>query len=468
MQFERKSAGDQYPAATTTVGAFLIRLFRRLDECGVNYCVLRGYDGLPNSIGYDVDLIVGRNSTATYVKILRHTIQDCNWSLVRAAHRFSFRSHYIVHQEDGRFVLLKIDTHTRIHWKEVISASETVIFETRKRYNGFWIVSSGCEAAVSLFKEYLHFGIIRDKHKRRIPQLVQEDPQNFLASTEPLFGLKVSSFALKCAQREDWNTLERNAARIRLTLINKALIRRPFGQLLDWLRFLWGHFSDKILYPSGFFVCLIGPDGSGKTTISRGLERNMTEVFSKVLYFHGHLGILPPLKHYYNFFARMFGGCEKRVSLDDATPNLDALPFSRMRALVYIIYYSLDYFLGHVTIRRAKGHGGLVLFDRYFYDYLIQHPYAKVPRWLLRAFLRVLPKPDIVIWLENEPESIFRRKQELTLAQITKQHEICRDIVARHSNAFSVQTDDAPEVTLNRVRQIIFDSMAIKVKKQGV
>ena len=454
-----------------STGKFLRDLFNKLNIEGVQYCVLRNYESLPDEIGHDVDLMVARKSVRDFEQVLVGVNLDLGWQLVRAARRFSFYSYYIIHKNNDGFSLVPIDVWAAIHWRAVTTAYESAVLEAREKYKGFWVASHGSEAAISLFKEYLQFGKIKDKgdgkHKRRIAKLAREDPENFLDTIRPYLSKGTANFALKCAQKEDWTRLEENVRSIGKTLIWRAIKRRPIGQAIDWASFIWGHFSDKVLNPSGLFVCLIGPDGSGKTTISRGLQGDMKGLFSKVRYFHGHLGILPELKAYYNAIDRFLGWSEKKVAtLQEEFFRPDTPPFSRLRSMTYVLYYAMDYFLGHVRIRRAKGYGELVIFDRYFYDYFIQQPYAKLPRWILIGILWFLPKPDIIIWLKNEPEIIHKRKPELTPSQIRQQSKECSQLISSIPNAFSVQTNDDLEVTLKNVRAIIFRFMSQRVRKR--
>ena len=38
------------PETTNRTGRFLMRLFHQLESCGIRYCVMRNYEGLPNSV----------------------------------------------------------------------------------------------------------------------------------------------------------------------------------------------------------------------------------------------------------------------------------------------------------------------------------------------------------------------------------------------------------------------------------
>lgn len=461
-----------YPSSLP-VGPFLTQLFSQLDEAGVSYCVLRAYQGLPEIVDHDVDLLVPQDHLALFGQVLGQVCVSTDWYLVKTVSRFGFRSWYVASERNGALpVVVHIDVWTQIHWKAVIYADREAILSTRRRYNGIWVASSGTEAAISLLKEYLQFGKVKDKGqgktKRRIVGLVEEDPDNFLATLKPCLGGPLSQFVLECARNADWSRLEGRVGKVRKSLILRALACRPIAQLSDWLRFLWGHFYDKILRPSGLFVCLIGPDGSGKTTIANGLREEMKDVFDVVRYYHGHWGILPELKTYYNAVAPLLAKEQKAVHSDNVICGQGSAWFGLARGLLYVLYYSLEYILGHFLLFRAKAKGELVLFDRYFYDYMIQPAYSRVPRWLLRLIERFLPRPDVLIWLHNEPEVIHQRKPELSASQVQQQAEVCKNIVERYpKNAYVIRTDDNPRVTLALVRKRVLQFMADRVAPKG-
>jgi thymidylate kinase len=461
-------------SSLTLVGHFLTKLFSRLDEEGVSYCVLRGYEGLPEVVEHDVDLLLNQEDLELFEHVLGEVCLSTGWYLVRTVSRFSFHSWYVASEDKNALPsLLHIDVWTQIHWKAVIYADKGTILSTRRPHNSIWVASLGSEAAISLLKEYLQYGKVKDKGdgktKHRITKLVEEDPDNFLATLEPCLGEPLSQFMLECARKADWPRLEGQVGKVRRHLITRALARCPIGQLWSWIRFLWGHFSDKVLRPSGLFVCLIGPDGSGKTTISEGLQREMKAIFNEVRYYHGHWGLLPELRVYYKFITSLLGKRKGAFRSNKVSSGQAAAPFSLVRALLYVLYYSFEYILGHFLLLRAKARGELILFDRYFYDYIIQSSYSCVPRCLLRLIERVLPRPDVLIWLHNHPELIHERKPELSVSEIQEQAEVCKSIVERYpNNAYIVWTDDDPEITLALVKKKILDFMAQQAVLRGV
>jgi len=116
-------------------------------------------------------------------------------------------------------------------------------------------------------------------------------------------------------------------------------------------------------------------------------------------------------------------------------------PHGRARLGIYIAYYGIDYLLGHFVIRRLQSLGKLVVFDRYFYDWFIQSYTEKTPRILLPLLRFIFPKPDLVVYLYNEPEVIHNRKPELTIEQIAQQEQRLRVVLQGLPRSVTIRTD---------------------------
>ncbi len=452
----------------TLLGDFLSCFFTTLNKENIDYCVLRNYEHLPNHVDHDVDIILDSHHEMLCRNILTDIAKQKKWLIIYQTRRFEYFSYYLIKETEIGFQFVHIDFHTQIHYRTFIYSDRSVIINSRKYFNGFQVASSGSEAAVSLFKEYLRSGKVKEKGdgktKQRIRKLTQEDPENFLSSIVPFFGSRISKFVLTCARTGEWNSLENQIASVKRTLILRSFLKHPLNEITDWVRFLGDHFSEKVLHPTGFFICLIGPDGSGKTTISKGLKREMAVIFEKdVRYFHGHFNILPPLKTYYNILARIMGWPEKKVPDKDGSLGKKSIELSKFRALLYLAYYSIDYILGHFIVRLSMSRGEPLLFDRYFYDYFILRDHKKIPGWLLKPLGMLLPKPDLVIWLKNEPETLFQRKKDLSLEQIRDQIKKCMRIVNSIPSGISIETNDNIDKTVKRVVKAIILKMAGRI-----
>lgn len=313
-----------------------------------------------------------------------------------------------------------------------------------------------------MLKEFLYHGKAPEKYRSRIQKLAEDDSKTFLDVLVKPFGFQIGTFIVNMAKEGNWHELEKRSKYLRRTLIKNAIIEKPFIQSKHWTTYLWGQLKKYFLPGSGIFLVLIGPDGSGKSTTSEMLiESEVKKLFQRKIYFHGHFSYLPELKK----VASIFFKGKQKIAVKSESPGQQLKPFGMLRAMLYPIYYGMDYFLGHFSIWKEKARGGLIVFDRYFYDYMLQKPYENCPRWVINLIEKIIPKPDILIYLKNEPETIHKRKQELTTEEIARQSKICDEIVERSKNGFVIETSLSRDEVVDRIQRIIVEKVRRKAKR---
>jgi thymidylate kinase len=448
------SNGSRALAKHLATGAFLEEFFSQLAQAAVTYAVLRNYDGLPEMPGRDIDFLT--TDYGRFVEILRRSSRNAGYSL-RIFRRYDGMTKFHLVRCCPEFELLEIDVAWLIRWQGITFVSNKLLPSFRRPKRGFFTLSPGAEAFISLTKNLMYHGTIAEKYKPLLPDMAGSDRTGFIAASAECLGdsLAAKLFDLTC--RGDWEGIVGLVPQLRRNAVSGALQHRPFDYLLGCLTYIYLNVL-KFFRPSGKFLVILGPDGSGKSTISKQLQKVIEPLFQGSRYYHGHFMLIPRLKDIAKRLGFKTNPDIPAMRPDTQGPEETTFTCGVWRSWLYLIYYSLGYLLGHGVIFRARGRGELIIFDRYFYDYLIQ-PGLSVPRWLVRLILKMLPNPDLVIYLANDPQIIYSRKPELTLKEITRQNTVCANLIKRLQQGHVVKNTGTPAETAQKIAKILVDGM---------
>lgn len=226
-----------------------------------------------------------------------------------------------------------------------------------------------------------------------------------------------------------------------------------------------------------FTVALIGPDGAGKTTISRQLEHRLP-VPVKYLY----MGVSTDASNRMLPSTRLIRAVKRALGgkPDQGGPRDPDKTAERPRGMIRRWSRSLrtglslanrmtDEWFRQCLAWYYRCRGYIVLFDRhYFVDYYAydiaptteHRPLARrVHGFMLQ---RVYPKPELVIYLDAAAETLFARKGEGTIELLERRRQEYLEIRHHVSNFAVVDANQPPERVLQDVSQLITRHYAAK------
>src|SRR6266498_1643908 len=304
----------------------LTELANSLSASKIRYCVLHGWQSLPESLFSDLDMVVHHADLRALERILRNHSEGRLVQLLQ--HESSCFYFVLAIRQDGdiHFILVDVATDYRRDRRIFFTAEE--LLADRHQRNEFWVASPRVEYGYLLIKKVAK-GAMPEHQKNRLGELCQELGNEAGPSAYYLFGKKYGDFITSCISTANWNAFESNLSRLRRALLWQVVKRNPFNPflyLVSEVRRVW----NRCRFPTGLFVVVLGPDGAGKTTLIDDLRKNLTGGFRRTEAFH-----LRPM-----VMGRK--GTESPV-----TDPHGKWPHPLWLSLLKIPYYLLDYGLGY-------------------------------------------------------------------------------------------------------------------------
>jgi thymidylate kinase len=215
---------------------------------------------------------------------------------------------------------------------------------------------------------------------------------------------------------------------------------------------------------SGFTVALIGPDGAGKTTVARRLERELPFRIEYV-----YMGINPDSSNYLLPTTRALHAFRRRrgAKPDTAGPRDSRQPdkprprdplrrgLRSARSFLRLGNRLAEEWHRALVASRGRRRGAVVVFDRHFFaDYhaydVAARPHRSASRRLHGFVLsRLYPRPDLVIYLDAPAEILLKRKGEGTLDSLERRRREYLEL-GHVLQGFSVVDASRPLETVTR------------------
>lgn len=449
------------------VAQFLKEIFRRLEHQQVTYGVLKNFDQLPERPGRDVDMWVKAEHLQECLVIMFEVAQTQGWEfLARFLHPCYLNAGgYFFIKNDGENHVCELDLLPFFHRKGISYLDESVLPKyILNHHKGFKVVAPGIEAAAMIFRGGM-MGEIKETDRGKIAECLKKDSHSFLEALQKPFGRLCAEKILEAARTGNWDYLEQNMP-VFHGIICKRAWRRPLFQIRQWVRYFSAVIGARLHPTHGFFIVLLGPDGAGKSTIAQLLMESefVKKAFLKreFLYRRFQISWLKKMAH------KIKGA--GAPSLDpEVKEDGSIVPLGPLKASLYAIYLGMEYFLGNCWLRKVKANTGLVVFDRYFYDYMVFEDFLRIPRNLLRFLSIIVPRPDAVIYLQNDAKTIYARKPEKSVPEIERQSKLFERLVEFLPNSFTINTSKEVDKITEDLINIIIKELQHKNKQvQGL
>lgn len=375
-------------------------------ECKT-YCLLSGYDSLPNSFDTDIDFMVDRYDFKRMPAIMEKIAQQTNTHLFHSVeHELTAQAFLLMSLSGVNLTIAQLDAASDYrHFGSLWLRASEVLAARRMHPRGFWIPSAGHEFAYCLIKR-LNKRKLSQPYGSRIHRLYKEDRHSCEKMIARFWKGSRQRALSRMAATDDWSELAVGMEPFRRELMRNTA-ESPLQIAVSRLRRAL-HFVARIARPTGAWIAFVGPDGSGKSLVISRVHQQFEPAFRGVATFH-----MRP-----KFLSR-----RPRTAVPVTDPHGEPLRGS-IASMVKLIYYGIDYSLGYLfQIMPALIRTRMILFDRYIYDLQVDTRRIRYggPKWLLGLIALIVPRPDLVVLLDAPAEVLWPRKQEVPLDEVARQ-----------------------------------------------
>lgn len=430
---------------------FLNQLVGGLDTRGVSHCILRNYEELPyQNVGSDIDLLI-HSRDREKVKNLFHALKGPRITCYLERHYvISFYIHGI-EWADGKKAIA-IDFNLSLSWKGLpyLDVDNVLKSAVTGKARSDWIrtPSPEHEAIISFFSSYLVGGWINDRYQGFVKSTFESHRKKIKSILRTVFGKADSRDIVDLVIYDDRKKLLKFLPQFRRKLLVRSFLKAAIPSAKKFLKHYFIEFFIRYTFSIVYSVCILGPDGSGKTSVSQKLERTLEGTVKRV-----HLLHLKPW-----FFRK----------LTSQSPVIDPHgkpPRGVLISIINILAWGLELFLDQV----AHGYKNCTLriWDRYYHDMLVdplRYRYGG-PMWLARWVGKLIPKPDIWILLDAPPELLQKRKQEVPFEETARQRKEYLNLVKGMKNGIVIDASQDLDDVVADVNAAILKYMVERTEK---
>jgi thymidylate kinase len=415
----------------TAAARFITAAFRTWRKEGIPFAVLRNYETLPQATTNDIDILVEAEQRERAERLLIEAGAGCGYGLHLRAEYATLALYFSAVDSSSQ---VHFDLFTGFTWRGVSYLDAGPFLQEKVQRGDFFVLQRAHEQACNLLSSLVYSGRLKAKYQSAIKENFSAEPELAMATLTPTYGTALARQIVEKAAHGQWADIERLAAKLRTTTLLRQLLSRPVRTLSailgDALRL-----SRRYLSPPGRVLVLCGPDGCGKSTVGPGIISRLGGTFSpdKGAHFHWKPAVL---------------SSGRQARRGPATDPHSQTPRNSMVSLCFFAIHWLEFFLGwHLKVRPRTFRGGLVLIDRWYYDFLVdQRRYRlRVPLGLVRLGLSLLSKPDWVVLLDAPVEVLRGRKQEVPDSETRRQRENYLEIIQKLPNGLVIDAGPSPE-----------------------
>lgn len=445
-----QSLSQQITTDAAPRSVLLNQVITFLERSGIRYCVVGDSRPLPEEIDGDVDIVVEQSEIDALPGRLSEFCRSRDFQLVQVIQHESTAYFCVVASQDsnGRVHFLQADICGDYYrnGKPFLAAEElltnrTAAVDQAGREKGFYVPEPAAEFIYYLLKK-VDKQRLTEAQAHHLSRQWQQDPSGARRNIQRFWPPRFQSIIEHAGANNSWKTFRHLLPELREALHDgwSASIHARRREAQRLLR--------RITEPAGLFLSVLGPDGSGKSSVASRVLDDLAGAFWDTDYVH----LRPKLG--------IAGADEDH---EPVTAPHGQAPRSAPTSILKSLYYLADYNLGYAwDIRPKLVRSTLIVFDRYFHDMLVDPARYRYggPERVTDWFSDLLPRPDLFVFLDAPAEVLHDRKQEVSLDETKRQRREYRRLAEKLDNTCIIDASQPLNAVAADVERHVVDFMA--------
>lgn len=429
-----------------------LELFRYFERESVNYVVVGDSENYFHEIPGDIDIVVDQDSLSKIKDLLFLFCRQQHVRIVQALRHEQTAWYFVLAWTDaaGQLCFLHPDIcadYLRLG-KPFLKADEILVGRTRwfdKEGRSFYTPVPAQGFIYYLLKK-IDKCDLNDQQGRYLSSQWKKDAIAAGMQVRRFWPEREAELIAQAAETNQWNQVRANLPKLQRALRSGL----PFSAKHFYLELK--RKISRVVQPTGLLVALLGADGAGKSTVLAQVEQDLAPAYRRTKRYH-----LRP------HFGR-----------DTADGPPVVAPHSKparswLASIAKLAMWWTDYTSGYfIDILPRVIHSTLVLFDRYYYDLMVdtrRYRYGGSRR-LAQLVGNFIPPPHLVILLEAPAEVLQTRKQEVPLDETVRQQAAYRELVGKFSHGHRVNAAKPLHEVVTEVNGLILDFMAARTARR--
>lgn len=444
----------------------LQNLLCSFEKNNIKYVILKNDAGLPfENHSKDVDIVIEPGKYRIAEQLIKaiykqHDIEYYKvhkFERLRCWYGFNTKVPFAIHID-----LLEGFLHKGFE----LFTFEMIYQNAYKNTNGVFVLNRMFGNVILLLHSTICYNKIKDKYARLIEKEYADNKVEMDNIFYQLFNKRAASKLIFLLSQSNFVEIEKLGKYFSHQSKKIIIVKRPFFTLYNVFDFLWEKVCRIILNCNKYntFITVHAPDGTGKTTFIKSLAEKLG------YYYVCDPGDLSKIYHFRPQILPNLGEVGEKTGVMKQDTNFSnphrATPSGFIGSFIRMTYYWLDYVIGMPLILRKNAQfSRITIFDRYIYDFLVDPKRSRInlPYWLRKGLTKLVKQPQIVFVMDAPAEIIYKRKQELTLEEISRQLVEFRRLSSLGKRYYRLDASQIPEQIADDAFKIMLDNFAEKL-----